>query len=58
MNEVTLTAEQVAAAHAFIEAFHLNTTGVWVEVEAAMRDDFGIPNPEAALDDLLTALQS
>lgn len=57
-DQVSLSRDQAAAAIAFIEAFNLHTTGVWCAVEAGMRDSFGIADPEAAIDDLLNALQS
>lgn len=54
----TLTREQVAALIAFLDAFDLTTTGAWAGIEAAMRDDFGIEDPEAALQDVREALSA
>ena len=53
----TLTNEQAHAIRAFMEAFDLTATGVWSGIEACMRDDFGIEDPEAALEDAKTALE-
>lgn len=52
----TLTDQQAATIRAFMEAFDLTTTGAWAGIEACMRDDFGIEDPEAALEDAKTAL--
>lgn len=48
-REVTLSAESAAALAAFVDAFDLHATGVWAGIEEAMRDDFGIDDPEEAL---------
>ena len=53
----TLTAEQAAAIYAFMECFDLHTTGAWTAIEAAMRDDFGITDPEEILEEAKEALQ-
>lgn len=54
---IELTKEQAHVLSAFISAFELNTTGVWTIVENAMREDWGIEDPEAALEDAAQALQ-
>lgn len=51
----TLTEEQAAVLNAFLDAFEL-AGGFWVRVEQLMRDDFGIADPEAALEDARQAL--
>lgn len=52
-----LTDEQAAALAAFLDAFDIALTGAWAPVEAAMRDDFGISDPEDALEDARRALE-
>ena len=52
-----LTSEQAMALLAFMECFDLYTTGAWVGVEKGMREDFGIEDPEAALEEAKEALQ-
>lgn len=52
-----LTDEQATVLRAFLDAFDLQATGVWTSIEKAMRDDFGIENPEEALEDARDALQ-
>ncbi len=54
----TLTADQAYTALAFLDCFDLYTTGAWREVSEGMTEDFAIPDPEAALEDLRDALQS
>lgn len=54
---VTLTDEQANVLFAFCESFDLHTMGAWVGVESGMRDDFGIDDPETALEDAKQALQ-
>ena len=51
-----LTEEQAAAVLAFLECFDLHTTGVWAAIERAMREEFGIEDPEAALEAAKEAL--
>ena len=53
-----LTPQQIATLIAFLDAFDLTTTGAWAGIEACMRDDFEIANPEAALEDARAALAS
>ncbi len=53
---VTLTEEQADVLFAFCEAFDLYTTDAWQSVENGMRDDFGIAEPEDALEDAKRAL--
>lgn len=55
---VALTGEQAYTLLAFLESFDLRTTGAWRAVADGMTEDFAIPDPEAALDDLRDALQS
>lgn len=50
-----LTAEQVSALVAFMDAFDLYAAE-WVAIERSMRRDFGIDDPEAALADAMRAL--
>jgi hypothetical protein len=54
----TLTNEQAAALLAFLESFELHTTGVWTIIAAAMMEEWGITDPEAALEDAKAALQA
>lgn len=51
-----LTREQADALLAFLECFDLYTTGAWRAVEKGMREDFGVEDPEAALDEARSAL--
>lgn len=53
----TLTKEQAQALFAFCECFDLYTTGAWAQVENGMREDFGIEDPEIAIEDAKEALQ-
>lgn len=53
----TLTKEQAEAVHAFMECFDMHTTGAWARIEDAMRNDFGIEDPEAILEEAKEALQ-
>jgi hypothetical protein len=53
-----LTPEQVAALIAFLDCFDLYTTGAWAPIEAAMRAEFDIDDPEAALEDVRNALSA
>jgi hypothetical protein len=54
----TLTEEQATALTAFLECFDLHTTGVWAVLMEAMREEWGIEDPEAALEDARGALQA
>jgi hypothetical protein len=53
----TLTREQAEALAAFLAAFD-ELTGAWVHVEKSMREDWGIEDPEAAIESAREALQS
>jgi len=52
-----LTDEQAHAILAFMECFDLHTTGAWTSIESAMQEDFGVDDPEEALEDAKRALQ-
>ena len=52
-----LSREEAQTLIAFLDAFDLCVTGAWSNIEATMRDDFGIPNPEEALEGARVALQ-
>lgn len=52
-----LTREQAQVLEAFLDSFDLHTTGVWGVIEQAMRDEFGVEDPEAAVDDARRALR-
>jgi hypothetical protein len=52
-----LTNEQAKVLDAFISSFELYVTGAWPAIEKGMRDDFGIDNPEEALEEAKQALQ-
>ncbi len=54
---ITLTQEQAQALEAFCESFDLRTTGAWTQVEEGMREDFGIADPESAIEDAKRALR-
>ncbi|MFV0408680.1 MAG: hypothetical protein ACK5LJ_02975 [Paracoccus sp. (in: a-proteobacteria)] len=56
--DITLTGEQAYTLLAFMESFDQRTTGAWRPVSEGMTEDFAIPDPEAALEDLRDALQS
>lgn len=53
----TLTNEQAETLFAFLECFDLYTTGAWSSIEEGMRAEFGIKNPEEALEDARKALE-
>ncbi|MDD2870110.1 hypothetical protein [Neomegalonema sp.] len=54
---VTLTEEQTQALEAFFESFDLRTTGAWALVEEGMREDWGVEDPEAAIEGVRRALR-
>ena len=54
----TLTREQAWALQAYLTAIELYASGVWGAVEGAMRDEFGIDDPESALADAQQALEA
>lgn len=54
----TLTESQVTALQAFLDAFEQTTTGVWTGIEKHMRENWGIEDPEAALEDAHQALET
>ena len=54
---IVLTKEQANTLSAFINAVELNVSGVWPAIESAMRDDWGIEDPESALEEAAQALQ-
>ena len=51
-----LTKEQADVLRAFFTCFDLYATTSWASVEAGMIKDFGISDPEAALEDVEQAL--
>jgi len=51
-----LTDEQAAVLVAFLRSFEDRTTGAWALIEAGMREDFAIDDPESALQDAVEAL--
>ena len=53
---LTLTEEQANTLRAFFGALSLVADGVSRTVEQAMRKDFGIADPAAALEDVCDAL--
>jgi hypothetical protein len=55
---IKLTEEQAQTLAAFLDSFDLAQTGAWPAVEAMMRDEFGINDPEgsmAAIREVLAA---
>lgn len=52
-----LTDDHAVALEAFCECFDLYITGAWAQIEEGMRNDFGIDDPEAALEDAKRALR-
>lgn len=54
----TLTEDQANALLSFIQGFEETTTGVWAHVAEWMRENGGIDDPEAALEDAREALQA
>lgn len=52
----TLTQEQADALKAFLDAFDQTTTGAWTAVEEHMRENWGIDDPETALEAARAAL--
>lgn len=55
---ITLTGEQAYALLAFLESFDNCATGAWRPIAECMTEDFAIPDPEAALEDLRDTLQA
>ena len=53
---VILTKEQAEALAAFLDAFDQTVTGAWPDVEEHMRENWGIEDPEAAIEDARQAL--
>jgi hypothetical protein len=53
---VTLTKEQAYALKSFLDAFDLHTTGAWATIAESMREEFGIDDPEAELEEAREAL--
>jgi hypothetical protein len=49
--------EQAQALIAFLDSFDLHITGAWATIEQAMRDEFGIDDPESAIESARSALQ-
>jgi hypothetical protein len=52
----TLTDDQAYTLASFLDAFDLHLTGAWPAVRDGMADEFGIEDPEAALEDAREAL--
>lgn len=52
----TLTEAQVNALLAFLDAFEQTITGVWPGIDGHMRVNWGIDDPEAALEEAINAL--
>ena len=52
-----LTDSQAAALDAFMECFDIHVSGAWIRIEEAMQDDFGIENPESAVEEAIRALR-
>lgn len=57
MKTHELTEQQAAALLAFLETFDLHTTGVWALLAEKMTEEWGIEDPESALEDAKQALQ-
>lgn len=57
-RQIILTGEQAYNLLAFLESFDQRTTGAWRPVAEGMTEDFAIPDPEAALEDLRDALNT
>jgi hypothetical protein len=55
---IKLTDEQVQTLVAFLDSFDLALTGAWSAVEAMMRDNFDIEDPESALAAVREALSA
>jgi hypothetical protein len=53
-----LTEEQADVLRAFLECFEQHTTGVWATIEEHMREDYGIDNPDDALEEVAELLRS
>lgn len=53
----TLTKEQVEALLAFLDAFDQRTTGVWSGIEEHKKENWGIEDPESAIEAAREALQ-
>jgi hypothetical protein len=53
----TLTSKQVDALLAFLDCFDMYTTGAWSQIEEHMREDFGIDDPEEAMEEIAEELR-
>ena len=51
-----LTKTQAETIFAFFECFDLCTSGVWAQIKKAMCENFGIEDPEAAIEEARQAL--
>jgi len=54
----TLTAEQVNVIIAYMTAIELRTIGTWPGISDEMETNFGIEDPETALEELSEFLNS
>lgn len=56
MTSKILTNEQAKALEAFLSGFDMYVTGAWPSIEEYMRDEWGIEDPEDAIEDARQAL--
>lgn len=53
---IELSEKHAQTLAAFLDSFDLALTGAWRAVEAMVRDEFGIDDPEGALAEIREAL--
>lgn len=53
----TLTKEQVETLLAFIDAVEQRTDGMWPQIEEHMQENWGIGDPETALEEVAEELR-
>jgi len=51
-DTITLNTREVATLVAFLDTFDLRLTGVWAQIEAGMREDFCVDDPEAEMEQI------
>lgn len=57
MAEKNLNTDQANAVLGFMDAFEQRVTGVWSAIEEHMRENWGIEDPEQALEDVRQTLE-
>jgi hypothetical protein len=53
---IKLSENHIQTLVAFLDSFDMALTGAWPAVDAMMRDEFGIDDPEGAMAEIREAL--